>query len=263
MPIKLNSIKDYNTMEKSKFVQHIEESKEQIEQVLEIDTMKKELEALKKEMEMLSLLKKFFQNNENKDNSKLEELKTQNKQLKDELENSNKTILTLQEEKIAQEFENKKLHSNNLTLTQEKSTLQKELLQAKETPLNKLQALYDSLSSTTQSGIKNSLHSDDPLTLFASGVLHIEPIWEYAKYLLLEEKIEDFEILRKIFYILFETYKNVEELEYQKVSVGEEFDSHEHIKDSKSESAGTIQTIQLKGFCRDGEVVKKTIVRVN
>ena len=259
---KQNAIKEYDNMEKSNFVQHIEEHKEAIAEVLEIDTIKKELEALKKEMEMLSLFKKLFQNEQERDDGKLKELQMQNKQLKSKLENSNKTILTLQEEKNIQELENKKLHTQNVILTQEKSTLQKELFQAKETPLHKLQALYDSLSATTQSGIKNSLHSNDPLTLFTSGVLHIEPIWEYAKYLLQEEKREDFERLREIFYILFETYKNVEELAYQNVSVGEEFDSYEHIRDSKSQPAGAIQAIQLKGFCRDGEVVKKTIVSV-
>ena len=259
---KQNAIKEYHSMEKSKFVQHIEEHKEAIEEVLEIETIKKELEALKKEMEMLSLFKKLFQNKQERDDGKLKELKTQNKQLKDELENLNKTILILQEEKNTQESENKTLHTQNITLTQENVTLQKELLKVKETPLHKLQTLYDSLSATTQSGIKNSLHSDDPLTLFASGILHIEPIWEYAKYLLQEEKQEDFERLREIFYILFETYKNVEDLAYQNVSVGEEFDSYEHIRDSKSQPAGAIQAIQLKGFCRDGEVVKKSVVSV-
>ena len=263
MQIELNSIKDYNTMEQSKFIQHIEESKEQIEQVLEIDTIKEELEALKKEIEMFSSIKKLFQNDEKKNDDKLEKLKSQNKQLKQEIENSNRIISNLEQEQTQQKREKEKVAFNYNKLSQENITLQKELKKAQETPLTKLELLYNSLSTTTQSGIKNSLHSDDPLTLLTSGVLHIEPIWEYAKYLLQEEKMEDFQTLREIFYILFKPYKNVEELEYQKVSVGEEFDSYEHIRDSKSEPAGDIKTIQLKGFCRDGEVVKKTVVSVS
>ena len=250
-------------MKNREFVEFVETNKEQIEQVLEIDTIKEELEALKKEMEMLSMFKKFFQNDEKKNDDKLEKLKSQNKQLKQEIENSNRTISNLEQEQTQQKREKERVDFNYKKLSQENVTLQKELKKAQETPLTKLELLYNSLSTTTQSGIKNSLHSDDPLTLLTSGVLHIEPIWEYAKYLLQEEKMEDFQTLREIFYILFEPYKNVEELEYQKVSVGEEFDSYEHIRDSKSEPAGDIKTIQLKGFCRDGKVVKKTVVSLS
>jgi len=249
-------------MKNKEFVSFVEENREQIAETLEIDTLKEELETLKKEMEMLAFFKKFFQNDENKNKSKIDELKSKNKQLSQEVENSKSMVVNLQQEHKQQLNENKKLQTDYRTLTQENQTLQDELQKAKETPLNKLETLYNKLSSTTQTGIKNSLQSDDPLTLFASGILHIEPIWEYAKYLLQEEKIEDFEILREIFYILFETYKNVEDLKYQQVSVGEEFDSHLYIRDSKSEPAGDIQAIQLKGFCRDGEVVKKTVVSV-
>ena len=250
-------------MEKQKFVEHIVESREQIEEVLEIDSLREEIEALKKEMEMLAIFKKFFQNDENKNKSKIDELKSKNKQLVQEIENSKTMFTNLQQEQRQQLNENKKLQTDYRTLTQENQTLQHELQKAQETPLNKLETLYNKLSSTTQTGIKNSLHCDNPLTLFASGILHIEPIWEYAKYLLQEEKTEDFTTLREIFYILFETYKNVENLEYQQVSVGEEFDSHLYIRDSKSEPAGDIQAIQLKGFCRDDEVVKKTVVSVS
>ena len=251
-------------MENKKFVEHIEENKKQIEEVLEIDTLKDEIMTLKKEMEMLSMFKKFFQNNGNNDDAtKLDELKSKNKQLKQEVENSRIMVLNLQQEQKQQLNENKKLDANIVTLKDKNLTLEKELIKIKNTPFDKLQTLYASLSSTTQSGLKNSLHSDNPLILFTSGILHIEPLWEYTKYLLVEEKMEDFATLREIFYILFEPYKNVEDLEYQKVSIGEEFDSHIHIRDAKSEPAGSIQAIQLKGFCtEDGEVVKKTIVRV-
>jgi len=249
-------------MKNKEFVSFVEENREQIAETLEIDTLKEELETLKKEMEMLAIFKKFFQNDEDTNKSKINELKSKNKQLSQEVENSKSMVVNLQQEHKQQINENKKLQTNYATLTQENQTLQQELHKAKETPLNKLQSLYSTLSSTTQSGIKNSLHSDDPLTLYASGILHIEPLWEYAKYLLLEGKTEDFETLREIFYMLFESYKNVEDLEYQNVLLEEEFDSHIHIRDANSEPAGSIQTIQLKGFCRDGEVVKKTVVSV-
>ena len=231
------------------------EHKEEIAEVLELESLKQEIDTLKKEMEMLAMFKKFFQKDEHKSESELNTLKSHNRELQEE-------IAKLEKRYTAQKRENHKLQADNQQLTQQSLTLEQELKKAQETPLNKLQTLYARLSSSTQSGIKNSLHSDDPLTLFASGILHIEPIWEYAKYLLQEEKLEDFERLREIFYILFETYKNVEELAYQNVSVGEEFDSYEHIRDSKSQPAGAIQAIQLKGFCREGEVVKKTVVRV-
>ena len=253
---KQNSTED-KLMKQKKLREFIVENKEEIEKVLELDTLKNEMEKLKKDMEMLGFLKKLFQNDE----SKLTELKTKNKQLKEELASVRETVLTLQQEQQQQHIQNKKLQTDYTTLTHQNKTLQEELFKAQETPLNKLQALYETLSPTTQTGLKNSLHSNDPLTLFASGILHVEPLWDYAKHLLLEEK-EDFATLREIFYLLFEPYKEIEELTYQQVSVGEEFDTHEHIRDSKSEPAGTIKTIQLKGFCRDGEVIKKTVVSV-
>ena len=230
-------------MKTEEFIAYIEKNKTHIKDTLQINDMQNDIDKIKKDLEMFEWFRNMFQPNTQND-VELKQLKDENQRLKDRFDSANTNIDKLKKD---------------LQRIQEQNQLLSTRLQ--NLPLNTLQELYNSLNDETKIGIKNSLCCDNELELFTSGVLNIEAIWEYAKYMLIEDK-SDFEALRDIFYILFESYKKVQSVEYQAITIGEEFDSYLHIRDNKSEPSGTIQEVLLKGFCNGDEVIKKSVVRV-
>ena len=120
----------------------------------------------------------------------------------------------------------------------------------------KIQELYNQLSEESKKGIV--LDEKNP---YISGILNIERIWKYAEYLNREHKDNDFSIVRKIFYTLFDEFKGI--YTYQDVKVGDEYDMDKFTRDNRSEGmSGKIEEVVLKGFLRDDKIIKKTIVKV-
>ena len=219
-------------------LQFIKEHKKEVQELLEIDK-------LKKEMEMFEFLKKCFQN----DDSKLDELQKSNDRLQQEID-------TLK-------GKNEKLKANYDESETKNDTLAKELQKLQGSPLQRVEELYNSLDISTKKGLKTTLYPSATLTLFSSAILHIEPLWEYAKYLLQKEEMQEFFKIKEIFYVVFESYKDVEGLIYQPIEIGDEFESKLHIRDNHSKPSGEIKEIFLKGFCKNSKVIKQSIVSVS
>ena len=221
-----------------------------------VEKLEKDVENLKKEVEMFKIFKNLFA----KDDSKLDELKQENKAYKKALKEAKQK---LEEQKqlnsqLSQELQT--LQNQNQTLQFTINNLQNEL---DKNPLKTLQDLYNSLDTTTKDGINNILVANDTLDIFAKGILNIEPIWDYLQYLNRENKDEEFDKLRKIFEILFKSYMGATNYRYQEVKENDEFDSSLHIRDNDfQEFDGNIKEIILKGITKDGEIVRKSIVRL-
>ena len=156
-----------------------------------VEKLEKDVENLKKEVEMFKIFKNLFA----KDDSKLDELKQENKAYKKALKEAKQK---LEEQKqlnsqLSQELQT--LQNQNQTLQFTINNLQNEL---DKNPLKTLQDLYNSLDTTTKDGINNILVANDTLDIFAKGILNIEPIWDYLRYLNREHKYQEFDKLRKI-----------------------------------------------------------------
>ena len=96
---------------------------------------------------------------------------------------------------------------------------------------------------------------------YISGILNIERIWKYAEYLNREHKDNDFSIVREIFYTLFDEFKGI--YTYQDVKVSDEYDMDKFTRDNRSEGmSGKVEEVVLRGFLRDEEIIKKSIVKV-
>jgi len=221
-----------------------------------VEKLEKDVENIKKEVDMFKMFKNFFA----KDDSKIDELKQENKAYKKALKEAKENLQEQNQlnNQLSKELQN--LQNQNQTLQFTINNLQNEF---DKNPLKTLQDLYNSLDTTTKDGINNILVANDTLDIFAKGILNIEPIWDYLKYLNDEHKYQEFDKLRKIFEILFKSYANITSYNYQSVNIGDEFDSSLHIRDNSfQEIDGSIKEIILKGIVKDNEIVRKSIVRL-
>ncbi len=138
-----------------------------------------------------------------------------------------------------------------------KAQLQKLLQNSKKNPLTRLKNIYDNLDTATKSALENLFKTEDELSLFANGILNIKAVWDYAAYLIKEHKESEFEKVKEIFYLLFETFKTVKNVSLQQVNEGDKFDMDYFSRDNRSEKqSGQVAEVVLKGFLENGNLMK-------
>jgi len=234
----------------------IEERIKKLEE--ENQKLKRDIKKLKKDNK---ILKNFFkwifggkiEKNE-EDNSKAEEFKNENNKLKQEIKNLNSKLMQLEEEKNNLQTDLNKSKENNKNLQKENNELKEKLKKLDKKA--KIQELYNQLSEESKKGMV--LDEKNP---YITGILNIKKIWKYAEYLNREHKDNDFSIVREIFYTLFDEFKGI--YTYQDVKVGDEYDMDKFIRDNRSEGMnGKVEEVVLKGFLRDDEIIRKSIVKI-
>ena len=238
-------------MKNDKLINIINDNQEYIENLLGIDKLKQDIESLKRDNEMWnSLFSKFFKT----DNSgELEQLKAENRELKSKNKDLNKQLTRLSKE-------NRNLNSE---LEQLNANLQALLRKIEQNPLGKLKQIYDSLDAATKTALENLFPAENELSLFASGILRIGKVWDYAAYLRKQHKDAEFEKVKEIFYLLFEIFEKVKTVSLQQVNVGDKFDMDYFSRDNRSDKqSGKVAEVVLKGFLENGKIVKKSIVKV-
>jgi len=237
------------------------------------EEIKEELRTELKEEIMIELLRKIFYNNtkENQiDNKEFEKLKQENDELKNqlqetlrkkqELENTkNEEIQNLKTKNLELENSLNKLENENNSLLTKIKELEKQ--QIKE--LKEFEKLYSQLSETTKSSLKNVLKNDNQLSLFCSGIYFINDIWDYALHLETEHNDKEFEIVKNMFYLLFETYKNIENVTLDETKENDEFNSDLHLRNNRSEEySGPIKKVILKGYKKKNKIIKQSLVEL-
>ena len=228
--------------------------------------LKEELRAELKEEIMIELLRKIFCNNtkENQiDNKEFEKLKQENNELKDQLQDTLRKIKELENTKNREiqnlKTKNSELENENNTLLGKIKDLEKQ--QIKE--LKEFEKLYSQLSETTKSSLKNVLKNDNQLSLFCSGIYFINDIWDYALHLETEHNDKEFEIIKNMFYLLFETYKNIENVTLDETKENDEFNSDLHLRNNRSEEySGPIKKVILKGYKKKNKIIKQSLVEL-
>lgn len=128
-------------------------------------------------------------------------------------------------------------------------------------------ALYEGLSSSTKASIKGIFKDDSLKGFLACGLQekNISSLWDYVKDELREEENSDIQSLKSIFYFFFEGYRKAYPMyEMQKVTVGDAFDTEEHIKTNASAVSGKVDEIVFSGWVnsKTKKIVKKSIVGV-
>jgi len=128
-------------------------------------------------------------------------------------------------------------------------------------------ALYEGLSSSTKASLKGIFKDDSLKGFLACGVQekNIGSLWDYVKDELREEKNSDIKSLKTIFYFFFDAYKRAFPIyKVQKVALGDEFDTEEHIKTNSSSVIGKVDEVVFVGWVnsKTKQIVKKSIVRV-
>ena len=250
----------------------VADNKDEIAKILGIVILKGELEKLKEENKMLKsffeMLKSFFSNFFKADDNG--EVKKENKEFKSKNKDLEKNLTVLSEKFKSknEEFENSLtvLREKNDSLKSDsndsKAKLQELLRKNDLSPPTRLKKIYDSLDKTTKSNLDNIFKSEDELSLFASGILNIRAVWDYAAYLIKEHKDSEFEKVKDIFYLLFD-FQTVNSLSLQQVNEGDKFDMDYFSRDNRSEKqSGKVAEVVLKGFLENGKIVKKSIVKV-
>jgi len=145
---------------------------------------------------------------------------------------------------VSKQLENSE--SKNDDLTQEIKNLKD------QNPEVILQKLYNDLDTEYQNGIKISKKN-----LLVSGIINFDIIWDYAKHLNKIHEDKDFEILKSMIDILFDIYKEVKDIDYQTVEVGQKFDSSKHIRDNRSDDRNEyITKVILNGYNKNQTIVR-------
>jgi len=232
----------------------VEEKLSELEKRIRV--LENENEELKKKVKKINkvykILKRFFKClfREKSANN----LKENEKKLNQEIKNLNSKMIELEKEKNIFQAELSKIKEYNKNLQNENNEFKEKLKKLDKKA--KIQELYNQLSEESKKGIVL-----DEKNTYISGILNIKKIWEYAEYLNREHKDNDFRIVRKIFYTLFDEFEGI--YTYQDVKVGDEYDMDKFIRDNRSEGmSGKIEEVVLKGFLRDDKIIKKSIVRV-
>ena len=193
-----------------------------------------------------------------------EKLQSENNHLKFQLDQYQSEVKNYQSQINQLREENDKLQSDNnrLELQLDKYQLKIDQLtdQIEQLKSVKFERLFNKLTSETREGLKNAL-SGKGERLFWKALKNIKPIWEYTKFLIIEEKrLEDVDILRDMMNILIAVD---DEYSWDEVKIGDRFSEIDHIKAPSSMSnSGYITEILLKGLKKGNKQITKSIVKV-
>jgi hypothetical protein len=188
--------------------------------------------------------------------------KVKTKDLNNKVEVKDKKLIELEEAKTRLKTEIKEMESEKNKLSKKvdfyRDNFEKELT---------IYALYEGLSSSTKASLKGIFKDDSLKGFLACGLQekNIVSFWDYIKDELREEKNIDIKSLKTIFYFFFEGYNRAYPMyEVQKVVLGDEFDTEEHIKTNASSVSGKVDEVVFTGWVnsKTKKIVKKSIVRV-
>jgi chromosome segregation ATPase len=208
-----------------------------------------------KEIEMLKSLVEKFKKCFAEEEVKTEKL-TKNVNVKDN------ELTALEEAKDRLKTEIKEMNSEKNKLSKKvdfyRDNFEKELT---------TYALYEGLCSSTKASLKGIFKDDSLKGFLACGLQekNISSLWDYIKDELREEENADIKSLKTIFYFFFEGYNRAYPMyEVQKVALGDEFDTEEHIKTNASSVSGKVDEVVFTGWVngKTKKIVKKSIVRV-
>jgi len=241
-------------------------SKEVRKQKSKNDILENRILKLEEEMDIIKKMLGVFGRKNTQDNSKeIDELKAKIKEQKGQIKslekakddlNSQLRMRDREIEGLKDEISRQKSEIEGIKRDNKK--LKDEL---EQNPLKRLENIFGSLDSGIQGGVENILYSDNGLNIFAKGVLNIESIWDYLEYLNREHKDSEFEKLKNIFEIIFESYRAVTKMDYLETQPNEEYDMNLHQRDNRSkEYDGNIQKVVLRGIKRGDKIIKRSIV---
>ena len=193
-----------------------------------------------------------------------EKLQSENNHLKFQLDQYQSEVKNYQSQigQLREEKEKLQSDNNRLELQLDKYQLKIDQLtdQIEQLKSVKFERLFNKLTSETREGLKNAL-SGKGERLFWKALKNIKPIWEYTKFLIIEEKrLEDVDILRDMMNILIAVD---DEYSWDEVKIGDRFSEIDHIKAPSSMSnSGYITEILLKGLKKGNKQITKSIVKV-
>jgi FtsZ-binding cell division protein ZapB len=280
-------IKDKNHLVDKYILEVIERNQDDIKKILyndETERLKQENLQLKQENIllkaknekgeiMLELLKNFcrklFQNdetiiNDEHDSTCSEAHLSQIKKLTEQLSRLGQEKDSLQSENnhLKSQLDKYQSKIGQLTGQIDQLTAQIEQLKEKQEDNNivKLELLFNKLTLETKEGLKNALRGKGE-TLFWKALKNIKTIWEYTKFLIIEEKrLEDVDILRDMMNILIAVD---DEYTWDEVKIGDRFSEIDHIKaPSSTSNSGYITEILLKGLKKGNKQITNAIIKV-
>ena len=224
-------------------------NKTSIKEILDIDKLEKISSSNKSLIKLMEQLVNFLNLNEEKQQTLIEEnklLKEQNYQLENQIQNMKTKIIFL--EKTAAVFSSEELEEDDITF----DNLCKELREN-----------YKYLDKYIKRYLEHEFEIISPESLIINGSLYLEKLWDYALMCRKKSRFITFEDVKHIVYLLFHFKKEVFDVEWQEVKIGDKFDETKFLMDDESENKlGIIEEVILKGYLKDGELIKRSLVIV-
>ena len=224
-------------------------NKTSIKEILGIDKLEKISSSNKSLIKVMEQLVNFLNLNEEKQQTLIKEnklLKEQNYQLENRIQEMKNKIKFL--EKTTEVFANAELEEGNITFNN---------------LCNELGKNYKYLDKYIKKYLEDELKIISPESLIINGSLYFEKLWDYALMCRKKSKFIAFEDIKDIIYLLFHFKKDVFDVEWQEVEIGDKFDETKFLMDDESENkVGIIKEVVLKGYVKDGELIKKSLVIV-
>lgn len=128
---------------------------------------------------------------------------------------------------------------------------------------------YEQLMPTTKARLAGIVKADNMETFISCGVQYenIDPLWEFIKREIIEERLEDVEKLENIFDFFLQAHNGIYTSPLfvrTTVTIGELLDEDVHIRTSNSRVTGPVQRVYLAGYrnMKTNKIVKKSVVLV-
>ena len=257
---------DKNNLSDKDILEVIKRNQDDIRNILyndEIERLKQENAFLKSKLKFLKDICLKLENDGPIINDEPESIRYDNIDLQSQPDRyQSETHYESQMRQLREEKEKLQSENNRLELQLDKYQLKIDQLtdQIEQLKSVKFERLFNKLTSETREGLKNAL-SGKGERLFWKALKNIKPIWEYTKFLIIEEKrLEDVDILRDMMNILIAVD---DEYTWDEVKIGDRFSEIDHIKAPSSMSnSGYITEILLKGLKKGNKQITKSIVKV-
>jgi len=229
-------------------------NKTSIKKILDIDKLEKEIQSISSSNEpflikVMEQLTNFLNLNEKKQQKLIEEnklLRELNYQLENQIKDMKAKIIFL--EKTAAVFTSEELEEDDIFF----DNLCKELRES-----------YKYLDKHVKRDLEHELEIISPESLIINGSLYLGKLWDYALMCRKKSRFVAFDNIKDIIYLLFHFRKDILDVEWQEVEIGDKFDETKFLMDYDSENnIGIIEEVVLRGYVEDGELIKKSLVRV-
>ncbi len=224
---------------------------------LKIDKIKRIILVLLKDKDIEKEIRKIFNpiNNSNLENfnqnqETTQNLKLENEELKDKLDNQLILIKKLENEILSKKDDI-------------------EILKNRFPKIDEVYKRYTGLSENTKKSLMGIFKGDTIDRFIFCGVQHenIENLWDYINRELIEGKMEDIDSLKIIFDYFFDAHNLIYESKLyikQEVAVNDRFDDDLHTRISEGNVKGNITEVLFKGYinCNSNKVSRKSLVKI-